>query len=191
MLAIDRRRRCDNAREERLCLVLELDWNVEFAEIPEIASWDDGWSCPFANQAPEEVLMEQTPQADAHSSSQPVDPPMIPNRTRDPAYAWFVVGLLTLAYVFSFIDRQILNLMVGPIQKDLGIDDSPDGPADGSQLRRVLHVLRHSPGASGRYAKPSTSHRLRHRSLEPDDRRLRADQEVLAARPHAHGRGSR
>jgi MFS family permease len=40
-----------------------------------------------------------------------------------PAYAWYVVGVLTLAYVFSFIDRQILSLMVGPIQKDLGIGE--------------------------------------------------------------------
>jgi MFS family permease len=38
-------------------------------------------------------------------------------------YAWYVVGVLTVAYIFSFIDRQILNLMVGPIQKDLGIND--------------------------------------------------------------------
>ncbi len=38
-------------------------------------------------------------------------------------YAWYVVGVLTLAYIFSFIDRQILSLMVGPIQKDLGIGD--------------------------------------------------------------------
>ena len=40
-----------------------------------------------------------------------------------PRYAWYVVALLTLAYVFSFIDRQILNLLVGPIQRDLGIGD--------------------------------------------------------------------
>ena len=38
-------------------------------------------------------------------------------------YAWYVVGVLTLAYIFSFIDRQILSLMVGPIQKDLGIGE--------------------------------------------------------------------
>ncbi len=38
-------------------------------------------------------------------------------------YAWYVVALLTLAYVFSFIDRQILNLLVGPIQRDLGIGE--------------------------------------------------------------------
>ena len=38
-------------------------------------------------------------------------------------YAWYVVGVLTVAYIFSFIDRQVLSLMVGPIQKDLGIGD--------------------------------------------------------------------
>jgi len=41
-----------------------------------------------------------------------------------PAYAWFVVGLLTLAYVVSFIDRQILSLLVTPIRRDLGISDT-------------------------------------------------------------------
>jgi MFS family permease len=41
-----------------------------------------------------------------------------------PSYAWYVVGVLTLFYVFSFIDRQILNLMVGPIRRDLGISDT-------------------------------------------------------------------
>lgn len=40
------------------------------------------------------------------------------------AYPWFVVAILMIAYVFSFIDRQILNLMVGPIRRDLGISDT-------------------------------------------------------------------
>lgn len=39
-------------------------------------------------------------------------------------YAWFVVVILMLTYVFSFVDRQILNLMVGPIRHDLGINDT-------------------------------------------------------------------
>lgn len=38
--------------------------------------------------------------------------------------AWYVVGVLTLAYVFSFIDRQILSLLVKPIQRDLQISDT-------------------------------------------------------------------
>lgn len=34
-------------------------------------------------------------------------------------YAWFVVGLLTLANISSFLDRQILALLVVPIKRDL------------------------------------------------------------------------
>ncbi|MGQ0620037.1 MAG: spinster family MFS transporter [Panacagrimonas sp.] len=40
------------------------------------------------------------------------------------SYAWLVVGLLTLAYIFSFIDRQILSLLVVPVRRDLGISDT-------------------------------------------------------------------
>jgi MFS family permease len=39
-------------------------------------------------------------------------------------YAWYVVGVLTFVYMFSFIDRQILNLLVRPIRQDLGIRDT-------------------------------------------------------------------
>lgn len=39
-------------------------------------------------------------------------------------YAWFVVVVLMLAHVLSFADRQILNLLVGPIRADLGISDT-------------------------------------------------------------------
>jgi MFS family permease len=35
-----------------------------------------------------------------------------------------VVGVLTFVYIFSFIDRQILNLLVRPIRRDLGISDT-------------------------------------------------------------------
>jgi MFS family permease len=41
----------------------------------------------------------------------------------DVRYAWYVVAVLTLAYVVSFIDRQILGLLVGPIQRDLDIGE--------------------------------------------------------------------
>ena len=39
-------------------------------------------------------------------------------------YAWYVVVVLTLAYVVSFLDRQILALLVEPIKSDLGISDT-------------------------------------------------------------------
>ncbi|MDP6436709.1 MAG: MFS transporter [Gammaproteobacteria bacterium] len=45
-------------------------------------------------------------------------------RYPDPGYAWYVVVILTIAYVFSFLDRQILNLLVEPIRADLGISDT-------------------------------------------------------------------
>mgnify|MGYP001244865456 FL=1 len=35
-------------------------------------------------------------------------------------YLWYVVLLLTVASTLSFIDRQILNVMIGPIKRDLG-----------------------------------------------------------------------
>ncbi|MCY1275498.1 putative L-galactonate transporter [compost metagenome] len=43
-----------------------------------------------------------------------------PSSTR----AWLTVGILMLAYVLSFIDRQILNLLVEPIRRDLDITDT-------------------------------------------------------------------
>ncbi len=38
--------------------------------------------------------------------------------------SWYIVGILTLAYVSSFIDRQILSLLVEPIKRDLQISDT-------------------------------------------------------------------
>jgi MFS family permease len=38
-------------------------------------------------------------------------------------YSWYVVLVLIVAYTFSFIDRQILTLLVGPIRETLKISD--------------------------------------------------------------------
>jgi len=40
-----------------------------------------------------------------------------------PAYAWYVVGVLVVAYTFSFIDRMLLTLLVDPIRASLHISD--------------------------------------------------------------------
>lgn len=42
---------------------------------------------------------------------------------QDGSYAWYVVFLLTFAYTVAFIDRQVLNLLVDPIKKDLLLSD--------------------------------------------------------------------
>ena len=39
-------------------------------------------------------------------------------------YAWYVVIILMIVYVFSFVDRQILSLLVDPIKADLGLSDT-------------------------------------------------------------------
>lgn len=39
-------------------------------------------------------------------------------------YSWYVVGILTMAYTVSFVDRQIMALMIEPIKRDLAISDT-------------------------------------------------------------------
>lgn len=39
-------------------------------------------------------------------------------------YEWYVVVVCMLAYVFSFVDRQVLALMIEPIKKDLHLTDT-------------------------------------------------------------------
>lgn len=39
-------------------------------------------------------------------------------------YAWYVVGVLTLIYTVSFIDRQLLTLLFTPIKHDLHLTDT-------------------------------------------------------------------
>ena len=54
---------------------------------------------------------------------------MNPSTTTKPAgkryaYEWYVVMICMLAYVFSFIDRQVLALMIEPIKRDLHLTDT-------------------------------------------------------------------
>ncbi|MCY3555001.1 MAG: MFS transporter, partial [Gemmatimonadetes bacterium] len=40
-----------------------------------------------------------------------------------PLVAWYAVGVLMIAFIFSFLDRLILSLLVPPIMRDLQIDN--------------------------------------------------------------------
>ncbi len=42
-------------------------------------------------------------------------------------YGWYVVFVLTAVYTLSFVDRQILGLLVDPISNELGISDTKFG----------------------------------------------------------------
>ena len=66
----------------------------------------------MASTAPVETL----PAASAPTDAQPA--------WASPPYAWFVVLVLTIAYTCSFIDRQILTLLIEPIRRDLHITDT-------------------------------------------------------------------
>ncbi|WP_337188158.1 MFS transporter [Phenylobacterium sp.] len=49
-----------------------------------------------------------------------------PNPSADQAsgYAYYVVAVLMVAYMFSFIDRMILSLVIDPVRQDLGLSET-------------------------------------------------------------------
>ncbi len=57
--------------------------------------------------------------------SQPAAPaPQTNDGYPAPAYAWYVVIVLTLGYIVSFLDRQIFALLVQPIRTDMALTDT-------------------------------------------------------------------
>lgn len=48
-----------------------------------------------------------------------------------PAYAWFVVALLVLAYAFGVVDRIVIGLLTQPLKRDLGLSDTQLGVVQG------------------------------------------------------------
>jgi MFS family permease len=51
----------------------------------------------------------------------------VPPKAVSPAYARYALGLLFVVYVFNFIDRQILSILLEPIKADLGVSDTAMG----------------------------------------------------------------
>ena len=39
-------------------------------------------------------------------------------------YGWYVTFVLLIGFTFSFVDRQVLNLLVEPIREDLQVSDT-------------------------------------------------------------------
>ena len=95
-------------------------------------------------------------------------------------YAWYVVGVLMVVYVFSFIDRQILSLLVGPIRRDLAISDTQMSLLMGFSFA-LFYTFFGLP--LGRLADSKSRRGLIAAglfTLEPDDRGLRPGAAVLA-----------
>lgn len=71
--------------------------------------------------------------ADVSGNGKEVSGPMVVNDELwpDRRYAWYVLSILLLAYIFSFIDRIIFGVLIIPIQADLGLSDSQMGTLHG------------------------------------------------------------
>ena len=44
-----------------------------------------------------------------------------------PAYRWYVLSVLTLGYIFNFIDRQVMTILLEPIKAEFGATDTEMG----------------------------------------------------------------
>lgn len=64
-------------------------------------------------------MSDSTTEQPVSSQTDSSEPPY-PNEK----YAWYVVGVLMVVYIFSFMDRQILNLLIDPIKEDLNVTDT-------------------------------------------------------------------
>ncbi|MDA9837066.1 MFS transporter, partial [Luminiphilus sp.] len=46
-------------------------------------------------------------------------------------YRYYVLGLLTLGYVFNFVDRQVMTILIEPIKTEFGATDTQMGLLSG------------------------------------------------------------
>ncbi|XHO62241.1 Sialic acid transporter NanT [Burkholderia ambifaria] len=70
-------------------------------------------------------------------------------------YEWYVVVICMLAYVFSFVDRQVLVLMIEPIKRDLHLTDTQFSLLNGFAFS-LFYAVMGLPVAylADRYARP-------------------------------------
>jgi predicted MFS family arabinose efflux permease len=68
---------------------------------------------------------------------------MLPARLRAPssAYSNYVLFILFLAYVFNFIDRQIISILAEPLRKELGLSDTQLGLLTGTAFALFYATL--------------------------------------------------
>jgi MFS family permease len=67
--------------------------------------------------------------------------PAPPPPPAPPRYAWYVVFVLTLVYSISYVDRQMLSLLIDPIRSDLGVSDTQIGLLTGFAFATLYAVL--------------------------------------------------
>ena len=47
--------------------------------------------------------------------------------TYSAGYRYFVLGVLVIAYIFNFIDRQLMTILLEPIKAEFGVSDTAMG----------------------------------------------------------------
>jgi hypothetical protein len=55
--------------------------------------------------------------------------------------AWYLVFVLLIFYIFSFIDRQIIALLVEPMKRDLHVSDTMIGLMQGLAFAGTIAAL--------------------------------------------------
>ena len=60
---------------------------------------------------------------------------------RNPAYRYLVLGILTVVYVCNFVDRQVINVLAGPIIDDLQLTDGEFGMLSGLAFALIYTTL--------------------------------------------------
>jgi MFS family permease len=70
-------------------------------------------------------------------------------RSEGEGYAWYATFVLMLAYTLSYVDRQILSLLVEPIKQDFGVTDTQIGLLQGAAFA-IFYTLAGIP--MGRWA---------------------------------------
>ena len=68
--------------------------------------------------------------------------------------AWYLVFTLLIFYIFSFIDRQIISLLVEPIKRDLQVTDTQIGLLQGLAFAIFYTLVRHSDRPARRPHEP-------------------------------------
>ena len=76
------------------------------------------------------------------------EPEFAPYKTFSPRYRAYVLVLLTLSYVFNFVDRQVMTILLEPIKAEFGVSDSAMGLLSGLASSQSSVVSKPSPSRS-------------------------------------------
>ncbi len=68
-----------------------------------------------------------------------------PPHAQDTVYAWYVSFVMAASFAFSYMDRSILPLLVGPLEHSLHLTDTTFSLLSRGRLRCLLCAFRHSP----------------------------------------------